>query len=101
MSGGSNFGTVRGAGPALDQSLEEQAEPLESDDRIDKPSRPLLQLRPVSSRPGSGLTAVDLPHTEALGGATMLDNLPSRSAILNGLQRRGRSSYSQGSTPVL
>jgi hypothetical protein len=54
MNGGSNFGTVRGAGPALDQSLGEQAEPLESDDRIDKLSRLLLQLRPVSSRPVPG-----------------------------------------------
>jgi len=100
MSGGSNFGTVRGAGPALDQSLGEQAEPQESDDHTDKPSRPLLQLRPVSSRPVPGSTAVDVVHAEALGGATTLDNVSSRSAILNGLLRRGRSAYTAGKPPV-
>ena len=101
VSGGSNFGTVRGAGPALDQSLGEQAEPRESDNRIDKLSRPLLQLCPASSGSVPGLTAVDVAHTEALGGATRLDNWSSRSAIVNGLDRRGRSAYSHGSTPVL
>ena len=96
----------------LDQSLGEQAEPRESDIYTHRLSRPLLQLGSnlsvwiLTAGSGfvaacSGLTAVDLPHAEALGGATMLDNLPSRSAILNGLQRRGRSSYSRGSAPTL
>jgi hypothetical protein len=44
VSGGSNFGTVRGAGPALKQSLGEQAEPRESDIQKYRLSRPLLQL---------------------------------------------------------
>ena len=46
------------------------------------------------------LTAVGVTRAKALGGATTLDNVSIRSAILNGLPRRGRSAYSYGSTPV-
>src|SRR5207237_757012 len=78
-------------------SLGEQAEPREADKPRHKRSKLVLQLGSTSQSDLAG----DVTYGEGLGGATTLDNVPSKSAILNGLQRRGRSSYSRGSAAAL
>jgi hypothetical protein len=67
--------------------------------RLVFPVRPIVTRVLADDRYSRGLSGYQGCAAVIVGGSTMFDTAPNRSAILNGLQRRGRSANSSDSTP--